>query len=121
MPHQTAEDPLHDAVDAVVEHEQIQAEEDRHQDDDHRRRVDFLLRRPGDALQLVAHLAQEQAHPLERGRRPPPSRLSSVVVVSHPTTLHRPAIDSRSAIADLAGQEGIEPPTPGFGDRCSAN
>ena len=21
----------------------------------------------------------------------------------------------------LAGQEGIEPPTPGFGDRCSAN
>src|SRR5687768_13503611 len=28
-----------------------------------------------------------------------------------------------SAFADpnLAGQEGIEPPTPGFGDRCSAN
>src|SRR5258708_30888010 len=22
---------------------------------------------------------------------------------------------------NLAGQEGIEPPTPGFGDRCSAN
>jgi hypothetical protein len=21
----------------------------------------------------------------------------------------------------VAGQEGIEPPTPGFGDRCSAN
>ena len=23
--------------------------------------------------------------------------------------------------SELAGQEGIEPPTPGFGDRCSAN
>ena len=24
-------------------------------------------------------------------------------------------------VGELAGQEGIEPPTPGFGDRCSAN
>ncbi len=24
-------------------------------------------------------------------------------------------------VGKLAGQEGIEPPTPGFGDRCSAN
>src|SRR4051812_27130248 len=26
-----------------------------------------------------------------------------------------------ASCAELAGQEGIEPPTPGFGDRCSAN
>ena len=34
--------------------------------------------------------------------------------------LRRPSPSSRSE-RRLAGQEGIEPPTPGFGDRCSAN
>src|SRR5262245_22476640 len=32
-----------------------------------------------------------------------------------------PRAATRDPRSELAGQEGIEPPTPGFGDRCSAN
>ena len=106
-----------------VEREQIQPEEDRHQDHDDRRRVDLFLRRPGDALQLVADLAEEQARALEAAAGRFPARVSSVVVSScHRSIRFRLlpiSLDPRSA--KLAGQEGIEPPTPGFGDRCSAN
>src|SRR3977135_274248 len=59
------EDPLHQAVHAEVEHEQVQPEEERREDHDDGRRVDFLARRPGDALELVAHLTQEQPRALD--------------------------------------------------------
>ena len=78
MPHQTRR-KIHwtTLFSAEVEREQIDAEEHRRQDHDDRRRVDLLLRRPGDALQLVAHLARGTAARARTGRRPPPSTLSS--------------------------------------------
>jgi hypothetical protein len=103
-----------------VEREQIDAEERRRQDDDHRRRIDLLLRRPGDALQLVAHFAEEEACPLESPARRFLDRIeSSCSLFSHVRSHFR--LLTANFLKDMAGQEGIEPPTPGFGDRCSAN
>src|SRR5262249_28243700 len=65
-PHtELAHGPDDQAVDAEVEDEQIQAEEDRHENHDDGRRVDLFLRRPRDALQLVTDFAQEQTGLLE--------------------------------------------------------
>ena len=36
------------------------------------------------------------------------------------TTLDSDLPDVSQAVAPLAGQEGFEPPTPGFGVRCSS-
>ena len=119
------EDPLHHAESMPKSStNRVQAEEHRHQDDHDRRGVHFLLRRPRHALQLVAHFAQKQPRALEApaGRLPD---VSSVVVCSAIPNLAQPQpwslTSSPYSIPVLAGQEGIEPPTPGFGDRCSAN
>src|SRR6185436_1719551 len=55
------EDPVHRRVERHVEGKEIEAEERRRDDHDHRRRVDLLARGPCDAAHLVAHLGQEAA------------------------------------------------------------
>ena len=108
----------------------------RSQDHDNRRRVDLALRRPRDALHLVANFAEELPGPAEpaqgalrfrstfarllyrfgahrRRFSAPQSTFAGLPAVAHARA------DTRER--RLAGQEGIEPPTPGFGDRCSAN
>src|SRR2546425_13199367 len=47
-----------------IDHPQEYAEENRRQNHHDRRRVHFLLRRPGDALQLVVNFGKERAAPV---------------------------------------------------------
>ena len=68
-PPKRPEEPLHDAIERVVHQRQVDPEEHRRQNHDHRRGVDLFLRRPGHALQLVAHLAEKQPRPLEPAAR----------------------------------------------------
>src|SRR5205814_2246958 len=113
------EDPLDQAVHTEVEDEQVQPEEERREYHDDSGRVDFLARRPSDALELVAHLTQEQPRALDT----PAGGLSYGLKrcgFRH-TTSQLPATELPDTRVGLAGQEGIEPPTPGFRDRCSAN
>ena len=127
------EDPLHGGVEQQVDAEQIQPEEHRRQDHDDRRGVDLGLRRPRHALHLVAHLGEElddsaatsasgavDAAPLSSRRRHFVERRSPrVSILSIRVRVGRPT--SALLGSSLAGQEGLEPPTPGFGDRCSTN
>src|SRR4029453_13986822 len=107
-PTELTEDPLHQVVQPDVENEKIQAEKQRRQNDDHRRRIDLLLRRPRHTFQLVTNLAEKKPRTSEAANA---RFLDGVKLVGHgPWPL---------LLAKLAGQEGIEPPTPGFGDRCS--
>ena len=64
----------------------------------------FLARGPGDLVGLLSHLPKELKRTDSRH-----SRL-------HSTDRPEPG----SPIATLAGVEGLEPATPGFGDRCSS-
>src|SRR3954469_1261290 len=74
-PTKAPDDPLDEAVDPVIEDEQVHAEEHRHQNHDHGRRVHLGLARPRDALQLVAHLTDKEAHAFEAAARSFPDRL----------------------------------------------
>src|SRR5205823_3762638 len=112
----------------VVEAEDEQRHDDHGHQDDDGRRDDLGLRRPGHLLQLATDLAQEllgggALFVRRRGRRAPAlggrRRLAALA-------LHLAlglSVHSRlgSIGAGTAGQEGIEPPTAGFGARCSAN
>ena len=75
--------------------------------------------RPGDLLHLVAHFDEEAA----RASRPA-ARQRLLLTLAQPSLRSAPRLllDVRTSplrTAELAGQEGLEPPTPGFGDRCS--
>src|SRR5262249_25608372 len=119
------ENPGDEIVQAVIEDEEIHPEERGGQDHHDGGRVDFLLRGPRHPLQLVANLAQKQTRTLEPAAR----CFSDVVESARRISGHsfQPSIRCFSILClprpsrRLAGQEGIEPPTPGFGDRCSAN
>src|SRR5439155_21473595 len=63
------EDPLHQAVEPVVQNEEVQAEEDRRQDDDDGCRVYLFLCRPRDAFELVAYFTEEQTRVLDAAAR----------------------------------------------------
>ena len=87
-----AADVLEDAGEDHVDAEQVHAEEQR--DDQHGDAGldQVVLAGPGDLFHLAADVAQVIAHAPEY-----------IVLLVH---VH-------------AGQKGLEPPTPGFGDRCS--
>src|SRR5580692_9316348 len=89
-------------VDQLVEREVADAreepEEEARQDDDDRRDAQLRTGGPARLLELADHLAYEDTRALER--------------VFH-GLLWEPS--------EVAGAEGIEPPTNGFGDRYSTN
>src|ERR1700674_2271395 len=58
---ESVEHPVHRGGEQQIDDPQKQAEERRREDHHDRRRVDFLARRPGDALQLVPHFDEERA------------------------------------------------------------
>src|SRR5439155_26887195 len=63
------EDPFHQTQQDLIEREQIQAKQDRSDDDDDGCRVHLFLRRPRHPLQLVSDLAKEQPHALDAAAR----------------------------------------------------
>src|SRR5581483_7013108 len=90
---------------------------DRHHDEDHGRGDGGLAPgRPSHLLPLGTDLLHEfewtdLCHDSCRSSwRPQPA--SSYLAISH---------SAASLAAVLAGVEGLEPPTPGFGDRCSSH
>src|SRR5262245_47932044 len=71
--------------------------------------------RPRDLLRLDAHLLQEfKRTDLRHTAYLPPSRACGC------NSLRFLNFAERSGLR-LAGVEGLEPPTPGFGDRCSSH
>ena len=76
--------------------------------DDHHesRRDDLLVLGPGDLPHLDPDLPDETRHPLD-GTHDSLARLE------------RGGLPPRGKSRIRAGQEGLEPPTLGFGDRCS--
>src|SRR5688500_10762542 len=122
----------------AVEPPEIEAEEDGGRAHDRGRVVDFLLGGPGVLLELGLVLGEERASLGELARAPPhPSRQPGRSAARLPRQgprggavvarlLHLPRLCDRHGFHPLsrpgskvAGQEGLEPPTPGFGDRCS--
>src|SRR5205807_3943361 len=57
-------DPTHGGRQRQIDHPQEHTEENRRQNHHDRRRVHFLLRRPGDALQFVANFGEKRAAPV---------------------------------------------------------
>src|SRR5215467_12931436 len=107
-----AENERHDEThDLVRQQEEDRRDRDHHED--HRGGDGGLAPgRPGDLLGLGAHLLQE----LER------TDLRHSLPAAPLVTRHNPLkfrLLSRAGLR-LAGVEGLEPPTPGFGDRCSS-
>src|SRR5215471_7854036 len=100
----STQNPLHNVRDREVH----DAQEDCHQhcdnEDDDGGGVGLLASREVDLFQLRPHLAEE----IDRSQ-------ASVAYFS-PLFLYR-----HGSTVDATGQAGLEPATPGFGVRCSAN
>src|SRR5579875_231259 len=125
----SAEDGDHQLREAEVEagHD---GHHDQDEDDRHRCVGDQLLaRRPDHLPQLSPHLAQEDDRPgpARTRRRPGRPALSLAAYLSRHVLTYR--ADRRPALGPgaaggcrpgFAGQEGLEPPTAGFGDRNSS-
>src|SRR5438132_9887815 len=78
--------------------------------------VTFSLASPMLSTTFVAISASS----FQLSNRAPNSRLAAQSSSSGPASLKLEARSSQLE-ANLAGQEGLEPPAPGFGDRCSNN
>jgi hypothetical protein len=111
-----------------VQAPEVGAKERRREDHDDGRGVDLLVARPGHALHLRPDFREEVGE-----TRPPALRLAQDAAT---TPLRRDLTGLEGHLFDvihagrlhvvfrmqaMAGQEGLEPPTPGFGDRCSTN
>src|SRR5688572_887753 len=140
------EDPCHQRIQHEVDAIQVDAEHDRRQDDDDRGAYTSLrlgqVTRPISLRTSARKRLDRPIQPvmLSFARPPNESSCSAIAVVfisqslsvsSSQFSVPRNATRKRVQLATggwllttshtLAGQEGIEPPTPGFGDRCSAN
>src|SRR5882672_694463 len=94
------EDPV-DHVEEKRVHHPEEHSEDEHREDHHGGRpLDLLAGRPGRPLQLPLHLGQE--------------------VPDLAPPVHVAPREYEPRARTLAGQEGFEPPTSGFGDRRSS-
>src|SRR5262245_26149805 len=108
---ESVEDDVHDAVQRHVDHPEVGRNEDHRDDDDDRRPVDLLAGGPRGLLELGPDLLEELPDASEpvHGALPLPGGAS------------RPAFVRAPRAGPLAGQEGFEPPTSGFGDRRSSH
>src|SRR5687768_2954316 len=125
--------PSHQGVENQVDPVEIHAEEDRRENDHERRGVDFFAARPRHATQFVADFRKKASRPTPPAGHALARPSTERVFVLRRNRLHfeLPTPETRdpgrthalppTSYPKLAGQEGIEPPTPGFGDRCSAN
>ena len=90
------------------------------------RRLLLVLRRAViAALAFPAREMNDVAHDLLQylRDRPGADRAAAFAWLFHRYRTHRPILDAfpKCAALVLAGQEGLEPPALGFGDRCSTN
>src|SRR3990172_3323492 len=124
VPQDPGEDLAHQEVQAV----EVEAEEDGSDQHHDGGGVDLLLRRPRHLLELAPDLGEEglefgellgapAKRPGEPRGRPKPTVFALVHLSCLCHGLH--VTSSRSTPFRVAGQEGLEPPTPRFGDRCS--
>src|SRR5580700_8626990 len=90
-----AEDPAHAVRHDLVDHKEKPSSNEYHQKHHRRRDQGLLAARPGDARCLLANLLNKLCDTQSR--------------------------HSRALPDSMAGVEGLEPPTPGFGDRCSTS
>src|SRR2546426_6665079 len=100
-------EPREEKVDCFVEDDvaspEVNGEDDRGHDDDDGRSDHLVPARPGHLLHLAIGVADEFPR-----YDPPVLRSCCQSVLFHGSSV-------------VAGQEGLEPPTCGFGDRCSTN
>src|SRR6185437_3307348 len=75
----------------------------------------FAARRPGHLAPFLAHFLQEA-----EGTDPLAAHLCRRLI-AHPCSLLSTTHYLYVRPVRLAGVEGLEPPTPGFGDRCSSH
>src|SRR5262249_47991825 len=79
----------------------------------------FAARRPGHLAPFLAHFLQEA-----EGADPLASHFCRRLI-AHPYSLsiqlNTLSMCPVRRVRTLAGVEGLEPPTPGFGDRCSSH
>ena len=103
------EDQPHSPAKHLIREEKERRRENRH-NEDHNRGDDRLVPgRPGDFRSLSPHLLNEFEW----------VRFCHGEILKR--TLYEPAPSTGlSAKSPMAGVEGLEPPTPGFGDRCSS-
>src|SRR5690606_18338611 len=115
-----AEEERHQAAERLVQpHDEEHHERD--EPDDHRCVVPHLgARRSDDLAQLVDDLADEEHEPSDRALLPLAGIPFAGVALTRTHVGHSSHRFGR-ADKDYAGQEGLEPPTAGFGDRCSTN
>src|SRR5579859_57132 len=90
-----AEEPAHAVRHDLVDHEEKASGNEHHQKHHRRGNHGLLAARPGDARGLLANLLNKLSDTQFR--------------------------HSRALSDSMAGVEGLEPPTPGFGDRCSTS
>src|ERR1035437_3135459 len=134
------EEERYELREAVTEAENQRGHEHEDEEDDGRVIDHFGTRRPRDLAHLLADLTKElsglralSASTLQILRRRGASRCGGAVGTHLTLSLdhallfavHLTSLDIRSGTScrniPRAGQEGLEPPTPGFGDRCSTN
>src|SRR5450759_3521366 len=109
----------------VVEHGDEQRHQDERHDDHHARVQDILTTGPHHTVQLGPHVLEVLPQALDHVRLLGGLRLRHL----RPSVLSlRPRLRAVHSSRDyprrylrLAGQEGFEPPTSGFGDRRSTN
>src|SRR6185436_12387359 len=126
-------EPGEEEVDRLVERQiaapQIEGEDDRRHEDDDRGTDHLVAIGPGHLLHLRGGVAPEVSGgggPLLRFRY---DRVAGFFHWVSRSLKQRSAVGSPptaesrqpTAAFDVAGQEGLEPPTCGFGDRCSTN
>src|ERR1700749_4319431 len=114
------EDELHAAREHLVDEKKEHRRNDHHGKDHGGRNGCLLARRPGHTTDFLSALPQKferrgfcHHKPLEGGLYSSPAR-----ILLAPAPRFGCGIELAQG---LAGVEGLEPPTPGFGDRCSTN
>jgi hypothetical protein len=104
-----AENKAHEMTKAEIDEEKEKRSRHHHEQDHARGNACLFPRRPGDLAHLLADLPQKFYRTAD----------------CHDVPLETPYIASGDAegksVVAMAGVEGLEPPTPGFGDRCSTN
>ncbi len=79
--------------------------------------VAYTSRREGQVTRFIS-LRTSRKNSLARGHHPNGPLRGRVARLIYRFSRHWTFLDR---IFGLAGQEGLEPPAPGFGDRCSTN
>src|SRR4051812_8621824 len=105
------EDEAHAVREYLVDDEEEDRGDEHHHEDHGRGDARLLAGRPGHARHFLPDLTIELCG----------GRFGHDRVRKLPSMTRRRRIPDRAHFTRVAGVEGIEPPTPGFGDRCSTS